>query len=200
MIKNIIFDFGNVVIRWDTDALLKKYSLDDATLKCLKEVIFESEEWLQMDSGLLNAKQAERIFQSKVPYPLKDQVSEIMCTWFEKVEFHKDTCDLIRKWKKHGYKIYCLSNTNIQFYEYIKKSDIGIYFDGFVISAAEKLMKPDKEIFERLFEKFSLNASECFFIDDTKENVIAGRECGMSGFVFDIARLQELERELRCLS
>lgn len=197
MLKNIVFDFGNVIIKWDIVSILEKYTLNDADSKTLKEVIFESEEWLQLDKGIITAKQAEKIFQDRVPDNLKDQVKEIMNTWFEKIEFNKEVCDLIKKLKRNGYKIYGLSNTNIQFYEYIKESDIGIYFDGFVISAVEKMLKPDKKIFERLFEKFSLNPQECFFVDDTEENVITSRECGMDGITFNIDHYQELEKRLQ---
>ena len=70
-----------------------------------------------------------------------------MNTWFEKNEFNKEICDLIKRMKHNGYKTYGLSNTNIQFYEYIRKSDIAMYFDGFVISAIEKMMKPDRFFF-----------------------------------------------------
>lgn len=98
--------------------------------------------------------------------------------------------------KRKEYKIYGLSNTNIPFYEHIKNSDIGMYFDGFIISAVEKMMKPNKEIFERLFEKYSLNPQECFFVDDTEINVIASRKCGMDGFVFDINHYDKLEKKL----
>ncbi len=77
--------------------------------------------------------------------------------------------------------MYGLSNTNIQFYEYMKRSEVGGYFDGFVISAVEKMMKPDEKIFGRLFGKFSLNPRECFFVDDTEKNILAGRKCGMDG-------------------
>lgn len=196
MIKNIVFDFGNVVINWDIDSILGKYGINSAESQKLKEIIFESEEWLQLDEGTLNAEQAEKIFRDNAPDHLKTQVSKIMNTWFEKIEFNKEICDLIKKLKRDGYRVYGLSNTNIQFYNYIMKSDIGMYFDGFVISAVEKMMKPDKEIFERLFEKFSLNPRECFFIDDTEKNIAAGRECGMNGFVFDIGHYRELEKEL----
>lgn len=195
-IKNIVFDFGNVIIKWDVNALLEKYDLEEDTSKILKETIFASEEWLQMDSGLLSAEQAEKIFQAKVPDPLKNRVSEIMRTWFENVEFNKEICALIQKLKQNGYRIYGLSNTNIPFYEYIKNSDIGVYFDGFVISAVERMMKPDRQIFERFFEKFSLDPGECFLIDDTEENISAAAECGMRGFVFDMDHFQELERKL----
>lgn len=199
MIKNIVFDFGNVIIKWDINSILEKYAVKDVESKKLKEIIFESEEWLQLDEGIINKGQAEKIFQDKAPDNLKNQVREIMNTWFEKIEFNKEICNLIKKLKQDGYKIYGLSNTNIQFYEYIKKSDIGIYFDGFVISAVEKMMKPDKRIFARLFEKFSLNPQECFFIDDTKENIIAGKECGMRGVVFEINQFQKLEKEFEVI-
>lgn len=199
MVKNIVFDFGNVLVKWDIDAILEKYAMDNAESRILKAVIFESEEWIQMDTGTLNAKQAEKIFQDKVPDNLKNQVSKIMNTWFEKVEFNEEICNLIKKTKQNGYKIYGLSNTNLQFYEYIRKSEIAMYFDGFVISAVEKMIKPDKKIYERLFEKFLLNPQECFFIDDNEKNIIASRECGMHGFVFDIGHYQELEKELNAI-
>ncbi len=196
MIKNAVFDFGNVIVNWDINAILEKYSGNDAEMKKLKAVIFESEEWLQLDEGLINAEQAEKIFRDKVPRELKSKVSEIMGTWFEKMEFNQEVCDLIKRLKEKGLHVYGLSNTNIQFYEYMKKSDVGRYFDGFIISAVEKLMKPDEEIFRRLFQKFSLNPAECFFVDDTKENVLAGKKCGMDGFVFGFNKVHELEMKL----
>ena len=62
----------------------------------------------------------------------------------------------------------------------MKRSEVGGYFGGFVISAVEKMMKPDEKIFGRLFGKFSLNPRECFFVDDTEKNILAGRKCGMA--------------------
>lgn len=59
--------------------------------------------------------------------------------------------------------------------------------------AVEKLMKPDEEIFHRLFQKFSLKPAECFLVDDMEENVLAGKKCGMEGFVFGSDRVEELE-------
>lgn len=54
-------------------------------------------------------------------------------------------------------------------------------------------MKPDEEIFHRLFQKFSLKPAECFFVDDMEENVLSGKKCGMEGFVFGSDRVEELE-------
>lgn len=194
-LKNIVFDFGNVLIKWDVEAILKEYTDNTEDLKKLREIIFDTEEWLQMDEGILNAEQAEKIFLDRAPAGLQGQVREIMCSWFEKVEFNREICDFIKKLKYEGYHVYGLSNTNFQFFDHIKKSDIAGYFDGFIISAVEKMVKPDKNIFYRLFQKFSLNPAECFFIDDMEKNVAAARECGMNGFVFDIGQFWKLERE-----
>lgn len=197
MIKNMVFDFGNVVIKWDIDAITRNYTNQEEEVKKLKETIFESKEWEQLDKGLMSLEQATEIFENKLPNELKSKAKEIMNTWFEKIEFKEETCNLIKELKRNGYKIYGLSNTNIQFYEYIQKQEIGKYFDGFIISAVEKMMKPDKEIYYKLFEKFSLNPNECFFIDDIEKNIIASRECGMRGFVLERNQFSKLENELK---
>lgn len=196
MIKNVVFDFGNVLVKWDVDAIVDKYTSDEEEAKTLKAVIFESEEWLQMDEGTLSAAQAVEIFEDRVPEWLTGKAAELMRTWFEKIEFNQEICGLIKRLKHAGVKVYGLSNTNLQFYEYVQKSDVGSYFDGFVISAVEHLMKPDKKIYERLFEKFSLHLEECFFVDDTEENIAASRRCGMDGFVFAPDRFGELEKKM----
>ncbi len=57
--------------------------------------------------------------------------------------------------------------------------------------------KPDEKIYARLFDIFSLNPEECFFVDDTEENIAAGRKCGMDGFDFSMERFGELEQEFK---
>ena len=78
---------------------------------------FVSEEWLQLDEGIINEQQAEEIFKEKVPENLESQVKEIMDSWFEQVEFYQEVCSFIRELKGKGFGVYGLSNTNIQFYE-----------------------------------------------------------------------------------
>ncbi len=120
-----------------------------------------------------------------------------MSTWHKTMPINQEVCDLIKKLKENNYKIYVLSNTHITVYEYIKSLEIGKYFDGFVISAIEKMMKPNKEIYYRLFEKFELVPQECFFIDDSEKNILASKQCGMEGHIFDIKGFQKLIEELK---
>lgn len=196
MIKNIIFDFGNVVLKWNTKELIKNYSNEPKEQEILEKVIFKSEEWLKLDNGLLNYDEAKIIFKSKLPDHLKEKVEEIMNTWYTKMPLIEETYNLIIKLKQNNYKIYALSNTHVTLYEYIKNSPIGKYFDGYLISAIEKMMKPNEDIYYRLFEKFKLKPEECFFIDDNKKNILTSRKLGMKGHIFDMNNYQKLKEEL----
>ena len=120
MIKNIIFDFGNVVLKWNTKELIKNYSNEPKEQEILEKVIFKSEEWLKLDNGLLNYDEAKIIFKSKLPDHLKEKVEEIMNTWYTKMPLIEETYNLIIKLKQNNYKIYALSNTHVTLYEYKK--------------------------------------------------------------------------------
>ena len=197
MIKNIIFDFGNVLFEWNEDEIVKNYANNEQEQEILKKVIFKSKEWFKLDDGSMEYQEIIPLFKEKLPTNLKSKVEEIMSTWYTKMPINQEICDLIKELKENNYKIYALSNTHIPVYEYVKKLEIGKYFDGFLISAVEKMMKPNEEIYYRLFEKFDLVPQECFFIDDSEKNIVASRKCGMEGHIFDINDFQKLTDELK---
>ena len=196
MIKNIIFDFGNVLFEWNEDEIVKNYANNEQEQEILKKVIFKSKEWFKLDDGSMEYQEIIPLFKEKLPTNLKSKVEEIMSTWYTKMPINQEICDLIKELKENNYKIYALSNTHIPVYEYVKKLEIGKYFDGFLISAVEKMMKPNEEIYYRLFEKFDLVPQECFFIDDSEKNILASRKCGMEGFIFNIKNFQKLKDKL----
>lgn len=196
MIKNIIFDFGNVLLKWNQTELSQKYSDIKEEQEQIEKVIFRSKEWIDLDNGLLNYKEAKAIFKKNLPDNLSKKVDDIMDTWYKKMPIIIKIHELIKKLKKNNYKIYGLSNTHIVFYKYIKSLEIAKYFDGFVISSVEKMMKPDEDIYYRLFEKYKLQPEECFFIDDGVNNILTGRKLGMKGHVFDMNNFESLEKDL----
>lgn len=197
MIKNIIFDFGNVLLKWDEDLIVANYSDNKEEQEILKNVIFKSNEWIKLDDGSMSYQEATSVFKENLPSNLKNKVEEIMNTWHTKMPINEEICNLIRNLKGNNYKVYALSNTHIPVYEYVKSLEIGKYFDGFLISAEEKMMKPNKEIYYRLFEKFNLVPQECFFIDDGEKNIVSARKCGMEGYIFNIDNFQELIEKLK---
>lgn len=197
MIKNIIFDFGNVLLEWNEDKIASNYANNKKEQKILKKVIFKSNNWFKLDYGTLDYKQSIKLFKEDLPTNLSIKVEEIMNTWYKNMPINQEISELIKKLKENNYKVYALSNTHIPVYEYIKNSEVGKYFDGFLISAIEKMMKPDEKIYYRLFEKFELAPKDCFFIDDSEKNILASRKCGMEGHVFDMNNFEKLTNELK---
>lgn len=197
MIKNIIFDFGNVLLEWNEDKIASNYANNKEEQEILKKVIFKSNNWFKLDDGTLDYKQAIKLFKEDLPTNLSIKVEEIMNTWYKNMPINQEISELIKKLKENNYKVYALSNTHIPVYEYIKNLEVGKYFDGFLISAIEKMMKPDEKIYYRLFEKFELAPKDCFFIDDSEKNILASRKCGMEGHVFDMNNFEKLTNELK---
>lgn len=197
MIKNIIFDFGNVLLEWNEDKIASNYANNKEEKEILKKVIFKSNNWFKLDDGTLDYKQAIKLFKEDLPTNLSIKVEEIMNTWYKNMSINQEISELIKKLKENNYKVYALSNTHIPVYEYIKNLEVGKYFDGFLISAIEKMMKPDEKIYYRLFEKFELAPKDCFFIDDSEKNILASRKCGMEGHVFDMNNFEKLTNELK---
>ena len=192
MLKNIILDFGNVIMNWNPDEILNHYELTPNDHELLRKTIFESEEWLKIDAGEINEQEATEIFVNRVPEPLQAKTQQIMATWQENVEFFEPVFGLINDLRQQGYQIYGLSNTGMQFANFVKNSSLGDYFDGYVFSAEEKIMKPDARIYQRLLERYNLTPSECLFVDDVKANTEAAEALRMYGFTFKIDKLGQL--------
>ena len=156
MLKNIIFDFGNVIMNYNPDEILYHYQLTSEEHDLLRKTIFESKEWPEIDAGKINEKEAMEIFIGRVPVELKNKVRQIMLTWPQNVDFYESVFHFINELREDGYKIYALSNTGMEFANFVKNSSMGDYFDGFVFSAQEKMMKPDKQIYQCLLKRYNL--------------------------------------------
>ena len=193
MLKNIIFDFGNVIMNYNPDEILNHYELRPADHDLLRKTIFESKEWSEIDAGKITEKEATEIFIDRVPDQLKSKVKQIMATWPENVDFYEPVFNYMEKLRQDGYKIYGLSNTGMQFANFVKNSEMGNYFDGYVFSAQEKLMKPDRRIYEKLIARYILKPEESLFIDDLKANTNAAKKLGMQALTFKIDKLVELQ-------
>lgn len=198
MIKNIIFDLGNVVFKLKFENVIRKFTQNETEINLLKSVIFESEEWIKLDDGAISKKEAINIMISKLPENLNDICNKIMECWTEEgLILNNQTIDFIKSLRKHGYKTYILSNAPLEIPIFLEKMDVLQYFDGKIISAVERLSKPDIKIYELLLKRFNLTPEECLFIDDRRENIEAAKKCGLNGYVFDYNKFDELLKEIK---
>lgn len=197
MIKNIIFDLGNVVLKLKWDIVLDKYSNNIEDKQLLESVIFDSEEWQKLDAGTIEKTNAINIMISKLPERLHDSCLGIMKDWQEGFVINTQILGFIANQKEKGYKTYILSNAPLDLPEYLNRNDLNKYFDGKIISAEEKIAKPNKKIYELILNRFSLIPEECLFLDDKPENIDAAIDCGINGYVFDYNNFDRFLKDIK---
>ena len=202
MIKNIVFDMGQVMIRWQPEYYLGQgnFSEEDKT-KLLKEV-FRSVEWVQLDRGSITLEAAAAAMRSRLPEHLHSAVWDYAIDWYRwPMVPMPGMADLVRELKEKGYGIYLLSNCSIPLRQNVHRIPGIEVFDGVFVSSEHRLLKPQHEIFEKFFETFRLEPSECFFIDDAVTNIEGALECGMTGFVFrgDVRELRAVMKQMHIL-
>ena len=197
MIKNILFDMGNVLIHFDRKVFLDRLSISDADKQLLLREVFLSVEWVQMDRGVLAEPEAEKIMCRRLPNHLHESVHTLVSLWDEPILPVAGMAELVEELKQNGYSIYLLSNASIRQHAYWPKIPGWQYFDGKVISADEKVMKPHPDYYRIALERFNLNPEECFFIDDVPANIEGALYCGIPGSVFhkDVALLRSQLRK-----
>jgi len=179
MIKNIVFDLGMVLINFNPKEFLEINNYEKK--EKIMEYIFGHEDWLKLDRGTLTEKElAEKLDENgKFTY---DEVMDIMKVRKDIMvpfDFNKE---IPKKLKEKGYNLYILSNfPKIPFEEIRERDEFFRYFDGGVVSAYVKHLKPEKAIYETLLSDYSLNPEETIFIDDKLENIRSAKELGISG-------------------
>ena len=184
MIKNIIFDMGNVLMRFDPMALASHFASSQEDQKLLCEHVFSGPEWYALDAGSIDEEDALSSILSMMPSRLHAAAEEAFRNWDRYFGPIQETNDYARSLKERGYKLYLLSNAGVRFARYRTRIPVYDCFDGVIVSAYVRQVKPDRAIYETLFSTYELEPAECFFIDDNEHNVAAALACGMQGLVF----------------
>lgn len=195
MIKNIIFDMGNVLNVFSPDMFVARLGLNEEDSKILKEKVYYSGEWILLDWGYLTDEQAIEKMKATLPQHLREYVPTLVSHWDEPMVPIEGSEDLVRRLSEKGYGLYLLSNACYRQPDYFKTLPVSKYFKGAVISAFEKMIKPMPEIYKLVLDRFDLKAEECVFIDDSPTNVSGALVCGIDGIVFRSAA--QLEEELK---
>ena len=196
MIRNIVFDMGQVMIRFDPEMFMDRADIHDpGDRKLIRNELFRSVEWAQMDEGTLTEETAEPKIMARIPEKLRETVRELLYNWAFPREQIPGMENLVRRLKESGYGIWLLSNASAMQPKYWQKVPASRYFDGTLISCNVHAVKPCKEIYRIFSEKYHLKPEECLFIDDAPANVAGAIACGWQGIVFH-GDADELERKL----
>ena len=197
MIRNVLFDMGNVLIYFDRNLFMDRLGVAEADKKLLMREVFLSVEWVRMDRGSMVEADAVESCCKRLPKRLHEAAEKLIAMWDRPILPIPGMYELIKELKNKGYGIYLLSNASLRQHEYWPRIEASRFFDGTIISADEGVMKPGAEYYLRALQKFSLKADECFFIDDLPANIEGALYCGIPGAVFynDVAYLRRNLRE-----
>jgi glucose-1-phosphatase len=181
MIKNIVFDLGNVLISFRPSEYFDKKNYPGNIKKAIISDIFGSEEWAMLDNGEINTTEAIDAIALKSSLN-REEIAHIFNLRTELMFPLDQNVRLLPDLKKRGFGLYYLSNFPIDVFEETKTGYYFFkYFDGGIISSEVKYSKPERRIYEILLEKYSLIPAECLFIDDLEINVKGAEATGMKG-------------------
>lgn len=196
MIKNIVFDFGGVLVDWNPRYLYYPYfNGDEAQAEWFLANICTYTWNVQMDGG---KPFSEGVAELTAQYPEWAEAIEVYHSrWNEMIGGEVEgTASLVRRLKEAGYRVYGLTNWSLETYPMIRdRYKVFSLFEGVVVSGAECLLKPDEKIYRCLLERYSLKAEESVFLDDNADNVAGAEAVGMAAIRFESAT--QAEQELR---
>ncbi|WP_417875758.1 HAD family hydrolase [Winogradskyella sediminis] len=201
-IKTLIFDFGDVFINLDKQGSMQ-HALDLFNLEAFEADMTETN--MLYEVGKITTSEFITFYKSKFP---KVSETALIKAWnsiikdfpVQRLEFIKNLA-LQKK-----YKLILLSNTNDMHIDYVKETvpffeEFQSYFDAFYLSQQIHFRKPNTDIFEFVLNENKLNASECLFIDDTKENTDTADVMGFHTWnidetIEDVVTLFETKKDL----
>jgi putative hydrolase of the HAD superfamily len=186
MIKNVIFDIGNVLVDFRWRSLMEELQLPIETQKRFEKTVFGSPWWGELDHGIYEEAEILAHFREDN----KDHLDAFNLVWDNRdklVAPYAYAVQWIEQLKKSGFKVYLLSNYPRDVFAL--HTECGCFpflehVDGKVVSGFVKMVKPNADIYEHLLREYGLEPEECVFIDDRAENVEAARALGMKGIVF----------------
>ncbi|UOO81849.1 HAD family phosphatase [Uruburuella testudinis] len=195
MKKTVIFDLGNVLLRWDPRAILRRFSDDEQERRAYAQVL-SGQCWQALDAGLIEYDKALKFYAGLLQKP-QSEIERLMQTMRESLAPLPLGVALLRDLHQQGVDLICISNMPLHAIRYLRhRYDYWPLFRGMVISAEVQFIKPDPAIFRYALETYGLNPAQTLFIDDMQVNIDAAAALGIAGVCYQ-NRPQDVEQVYR---
>lgn len=187
MIKNVIFDLGDVLINNNPTEYIKSLGYSKEKTQELYQALSADSLWHDKDIGIYESYiDCIPIFQMHHP-ELSTEITEFFQdSWMKRVYTPiKENIVLYNRALELGYDIFFLTNYSVDGFAYLEKTyDFIRNAKGKIVSSHVHCCKPDRRIYELLLDEYQLNASECLFFDDNINNILAAKELGFNAVLF----------------
>lgn len=197
MIRNIVFDIGNVLTDYRWKEFLQDKGFDEAMVERIARASVLNPAWNEIDRGVWSEEEILQAFVKADP-EIEEEIRRAFADIRGLVTPRDYAIPWVSELKERGFSVYYLSNFSHKAQVECAEALTFIpYTDGGILSYREKLIKPDPAIYKLLLDRFGLKAEECVFLDDVLQNVEAARECGFYGIRFETKK--QAEAELKAL-
>lgn len=196
MVHNVVFDIGNVLVRWAPQDVVGNFFQDEESLPDLTLKIFKSPLWYDLNLGKLTEKEAIKLYSQQLHIP-EGKLEELMGAIKESLVPLEGSFELLDELYARGVPLYSITDNVHEIMAYLRKRyDFIKKFSGVVVSAELGVLKPSPMIYEHLINQYRLIPQETVFIDDLLKNVEGARNLGLHGIQFSDATQcrEELKR------
>lgn len=186
MIKNMIFDVGNVLVKFRPKEVMEELGFAPGRVQELLKATVQGALWKELDRGVIPEEEVIAQMRSRVAEDARADFDRFMTEGKELLVLtYSYAADWLRECKEQGYHVYLLSNYPVSYFE-LHSSVFSFlpYIDGKIVSGYVKMLKPDPGIYHCLLDTYHLRAEECLFFDDLPGNVEAAKSMGMHGICF----------------
>lgn len=185
MIKNVIFDFGQVLVRFEPEYMCSLYTDSTEDIKLLSEVVFDRIYWDRLDAGTIENEEFFASIEKRLPERLHETAKKVYLNWINTLPEIPGMRDVIALCRELGFGVYLLSNISREFAARYREIPILSLVDGCVFSSTCGYVKPDARIFAHIVEKFGLDKESTLFVDDNVNNINGATSFGLKAYHFD---------------
>lgn len=196
MIKNIVFDIGNVLVKFDWKNYFESFGYSEEINERIAKATVKDSFWNEIDRGIMSEEEILQGFIERDP-EIENELREVYKDFGKLLTQFGYAKGWIKDLQNKGFKVFCLSNMSHKAVrECAEAMDFLPMLDGYILSCDVQVIKPGKEIYSELFERYGLNPGECIFIDDLKANTEMAESLGMNTVTFaDLkSAVAEMER------
>lgn len=186
MIKNAVFDFGQVMVRFSPEYMVGRYIKDKQLADRVVTVLFDRLYWDRLDAGTIEDEEVIRLSCQRLEGVPEKTVADIYNNWMYNIPEIEGMAQLVRDIKeKYGIRVFLLSNISKGFASKENEIPVLSLFEKRIYSSVCGHCKPSKEIFEYLCNECGIVPQETVFIDDSEKNIRGARDHGIEGYLFD---------------